>query len=208
MLLLLKSLAGAGRLSSPAPQQHSTPDAVQMTMNHDLPNVTMRSVRVSDILLFHLLSFPSNGYTCYPSHLKSINRACFARLPLSTRNPQVPRPLPRSAVKISSTTSRNNANDNASTTSSIVPNAPSSLPTALGVEGDWSAYLDESRGLIYYFNPKTGESRCAYLCICSTMHRVNCIIVSPPFLNTSLFNIIQIRGSTRRRRFFKCIHEH
>lgn len=27
------------------------------------------------------------------------------------------------------------------------------------MEGDWSAYLDESKGLIYYFNPKTGESR-------------------------------------------------
>ena len=35
-----------------------------------------------------------------------------------------------------------------------------SLPRPLGIEGDWTAYLDEeSTGLIYYFNGKTGESR-------------------------------------------------
>eukprot|EP00977_Amphora_coffeiformis_P012542 scaffold3122_cov140-Amphora_coffeaeformis.AAC.8 len=34
------------------------------------------------------------------------------------------------------------------------------LPRPLAMEGDWTAYLDEeSTGLIYYFNGKTGESR-------------------------------------------------
>eukprot|EP00977_Amphora_coffeiformis_P013226 scaffold3408_cov129-Amphora_coffeaeformis.AAC.21 len=33
------------------------------------------------------------------------------------------------------------------------------LPRPLAMEGDWTAYLDEeSTGLIYYFNGKTGES--------------------------------------------------
>ena len=36
----------------------------------------------------------------------------------------------------------------------------SSPPEALGTIGNWSAYLDESKGLVYYFNPRTGESRC------------------------------------------------
>jgi len=35
----------------------------------------------------------------------------------------------------------------------------SSVPSALGTSGAWSAYLDESKGLIYYFNPSTGESK-------------------------------------------------
>ena len=35
-----------------------------------------------------------------------------------------------------------------------------SLPRPLATEGEWTAYLDEeSTGLIYYFNGKTGESR-------------------------------------------------
>ena len=38
----------------------------------------------------------------------------------------------------------------------------SSPPEALGTSGNWSAYLDESRGVVYYFNPRTGESRCEY----------------------------------------------
>ncbi|KAL3806229.1 hypothetical protein ACHAXA_008671 [Cyclostephanos tholiformis] len=35
----------------------------------------------------------------------------------------------------------------------------SSPPEALGTCGNWSAYIDESKGLVYYFNPRTGESR-------------------------------------------------
>jgi hypothetical protein len=159
----------------------------------------MRSVRASDILLFHLLSFPSNSYIniSYPSHLKPfINRASQC----TRTNVQVP----RCAVKIpSTTTSRNNANDNASTTSSLVPNAPSSFPTALGTDGDWSAYLDESKGLIYYFNPQTGESRCAYHFICSTVHHVNRIIVSPPYLTTCLFTMYyKYQGSHQKASIF------
>jgi hypothetical protein len=35
---------------------------------------------------------------------------------------------------------------------------PSSQPQPLATSGDWSAYLDESKGLIYYFHRRTGES--------------------------------------------------
>lgn len=31
-------------------------------------------------------------------------------------------------------------------------------PTPLATDGDWSAYLDEKSGYVYYFNAKTGES--------------------------------------------------
>ena len=37
------------------------------------------------------------------------------------------------------------------------------VPKVLGTSGDWSAYLDESKGLIFYFNPKTGESTCKFI---------------------------------------------
>jgi hypothetical protein len=36
--------------------------------------------------------------------------------------------------------------------------APSAQPQPLSTCGDWSAYLDESKGLIYYFHRRTGES--------------------------------------------------
>ncbi|KAL3788386.1 hypothetical protein HJC23_009192 [Cyclotella cryptica] len=35
---------------------------------------------------------------------------------------------------------------------------PSTQPQPLSTCGDWSAYLDESKGLIYYFHRRTGES--------------------------------------------------
>ena len=39
----------------------------------------------------------------------------------------------------------------------------SSSSATLAVSGDWSAYLDESKGLIFYFNPQTGESKCKHV---------------------------------------------
>jgi hypothetical protein len=39
----------------------------------------------------------------------------------------------------------------------------SAVPKALGTSGDWSAYLDESKGLVFYFNPQTGESTCKFI---------------------------------------------
>lgn len=47
----------------------------------------------------------------------------------------------------------------ASANSFFAGEAPSTAPGALGTSGDWSAYLDESKGLIYYFNPRTSESK-------------------------------------------------
>ncbi|KAL7481777.1 hypothetical protein ACHAW6_007452 [Cyclotella cf. meneghiniana] len=41
---------------------------------------------------------------------------------------------------------------------SIQPIPPSAQPQPLSTSGDWSAYLDESKGLIYYFHRRTGES--------------------------------------------------
>ena len=60
-------------------------------------------------------------------------------------------PLPSSSTIITITTK--------STTTSTTTRLWS-IPKPLANEGDWTAYLDEeSTGLIYYFNGKTGESR-------------------------------------------------
>ena len=41
---------------------------------------------------------------------------------------------------------------------SRLSSTPSTQPRPLATSGDWSAYLDETKGLIYYFNRRTGES--------------------------------------------------
>ena len=51
----------------------------------------------------------------------------------------------------------------AESSSSLTMNA---VPKALGTSGDWSAYLDETKGLIFYFNPLTGESKCQFSFFC------------------------------------------
>jgi len=128
--------------------------------------MTMRSAGASGgyyLLLFHFLAFPSDGYITYPRTLRVVTRPCFAGLPESYRG-RADTVKKYSSTYYLTSTSLNNANDSRSTASSLATDKSpaSSYPSALGTVGDWSAYLDESKGLIYYFNPKSGESRCEY----------------------------------------------
>lgn len=119
--------------------------------------LTMRSVGIGaagGYVLLHLLICQSNGYIIHRSPLLPVTRSCFTGLPQCYRSLSV---LRRAVSFSSTTTSLNNSKDVGGTSGSLAP-----YPTALGTAGDWSAYLDESKGLIYYFNPKTGESRCEY----------------------------------------------
>ena len=85
-------------------------------------------------ILYHLLILPVNGYIVpIVHHRRSISRVGY-------------HPILYSSIK--------NDNDVSSATA---------IPKALGTSGDWSAYLDESKGLVFYFNPKTGDSTCKFI---------------------------------------------
>ena len=85
-------------------------------------------------ILYHLLILPVNGYIIpIVHHRQSISGRVGYH------------PILYSSIK--------NDNDVSST----------AVPKALGTSGDWSAYLDESKGLVFYFNPKTGDSTCKFI---------------------------------------------
>ena len=85
-------------------------------------------------ILYHLLILPVNGYIIPIVHHRRFTSG------------RVGYPILYSSIK--------NDNDVSSATA---------VPKALGTSGDWSAYLDESKGLVFYFNPKTGESTCKFI---------------------------------------------
>lgn len=104
-----------------------------------------------------LLALPTHGYVNPRPSL--VRRSAFVGPAASPRQPLAiarnRRPITTSDgqqhVLFASTTDSVDASMSGGTASSSAP---------LGESGDWTAYLDESKGLIYYFNPRTGESKC------------------------------------------------
>ncbi|KAL9189070.1 hypothetical protein ACHAXT_011560 [Thalassiosira profunda] len=111
------------------------------------------------LLLGHLLAHPSQGYVA-PRPLLPTTRSAFVG-PAHFRRQTATRPAVHvqrhGHALFSSATDVQNATDGVDNgtgrRSDVI-----SAPEALGASGDWAAYLDESKGLIYYFNPRTGES--------------------------------------------------
>ncbi|KAL7544889.1 hypothetical protein ACHAWF_008265 [Thalassiosira exigua] len=125
------------------------------------------SARIVGLVGLVLLPAPVGGYVAPIPPSRS--RGAFANP--SRPSPRAPRPIfprapsPRDLALSSSATGVQNATearvDGESTPATTPPSSSSSSspPAALGTSGDWSAYLDETKGLVYYFNPRTGESR-------------------------------------------------
>eukprot|EP00569_Conticribra_weissflogii_P020337 CAMPEP_0171431328 /NCGR_PEP_ID=MMETSP0881-20121228/7184_1 /TAXON_ID=67004 /ORGANISM="Thalassiosira weissflogii, Strain CCMP1336" /LENGTH=763 /DNA_ID=CAMNT_0011951599 /DNA_START=29 /DNA_END=2320 /DNA_ORIENTATION=+ len=79
-------------------------------------------------------------------------------LPVHTRRPLLIHSTNLKSSNYSSDSTSDSATTSRSNYSSRSPISFNS-PQPLATSGDWSAYLDESKGLVYYFHRRTGESQ-------------------------------------------------